>query len=97
MDYVINITEDAWQDLRYFRVYEQRIIVEAIELYLSRDAEIESEHRKQLRPNQLASWEMKTGKYRAFYEIAEPQMVSVVSIGHKDHNELFIRGKKVRL
>ncbi len=54
MEYEINITEDAWQDLQYFKAYEQGIIVDAIERYLSRDAEIESDHRKKLRPNQLA-------------------------------------------
>lgn len=97
MEYEINITEDAWQDLQYFKVYEQRIIADAIEVYLSRDAEVEGEHRKKLRPNKLAPWEMKQGKYRAFYEIEEIQTVEVVAIGHKEHNDLFIRGKKVQL
>ncbi len=97
MEYEINITEDAWQDLQYFKVYEQRIIADAIELYLSQNAEVESEYRKKLRPNSLAPWELKTGKYRAFYETEEVHVVKIVTIGHKEHNELYIRGKKAKL
>jgi mRNA-degrading endonuclease RelE of RelBE toxin-antitoxin system len=93
MEYIVNITEDAWRDLQYFKAYEQRIIVEAIDLYLSLDAQIESGHRKKLRPNPLAPWEMKTDKYRAFYKIEEDQRIDVVAIGYKEHNELFIRGE----
>lgn len=97
MEYEINITDDAWQDLQYFKAYEQRIIVDAIERYLSRDAETESDHRKKLRPNTLAPWELKTGRYRAFYAIEEIQTAKIVAIGYKDHNDLFIRGRKVQL
>lgn len=97
MEYKIDITEDAWQDLQHLKAYEQRIIVDAIELHLSRNAEVESDYRKKLRRNQLAPWELKTGKYRTFYAISEIQTVKVVAVGYKEHKHLFIRGKKVQL
>ena len=38
------------------------------------------------------------GKFRVFYEVNEPaEMVSIVSVGHKVHNVLLIRGKEVQL
>ncbi len=97
MEYEIHITEGAWQDLQYFKAYEQRLIVAAIESWLSRDAASESEQRKKLRPNMLAPWEVRSGKYRVFYVVEEAQAVKIVAIGFKEHNDLFIRGKKVRI
>ena len=45
------------------------------------------------------------GKYRAFYEIEmdvaleldELAVVIIVSVGHKEHNVLYIRGKVIKL
>jgi len=54
-------------------------------------------HRKKLRPNPLAPWELKVSKYRVFYEVSQPQIVKIVAAGYKEHNDLFIRGKKVQL
>jgi mRNA-degrading endonuclease RelE of RelBE toxin-antitoxin system len=78
------------------QAYEQRIVIVAIQTYLWEDADIESNRRKRLRPNELAPWELRAGKYRVFYEL-EAGQVKVVAIGHKEHNELFVRGKKVEL
>jgi mRNA-degrading endonuclease RelE of RelBE toxin-antitoxin system len=77
-------------------VYEQRIVIVTIQAYLWEDADIESNRRKRLRPNELAPWELRAGKYRVFYEL-EAGQVKVVAIGYKEHNELFVRGKKVEL
>ena len=60
------------------------------------EADIESSRRKQLRPNELAPWELRAGKYRVFYELGAGE-VKVVAIGYKEHNELLIRGRKVEL
>ena len=97
MEYEIHITEDAWRDLQYFKAYEQRLIATAVEVWLSRDATIESEQRKKLRPNMLAPWEVRAGKYRVFYVVEEAQAVKIVAIGSKEHNDLFIRGKRVQI
>jgi mRNA interferase RelE/StbE len=45
----------------------------------------------------LAPWELRLGKYRVFYEVVEGSKVRVVAIGHKEHNDLFIRGGRVEL
>ena len=44
----------------------------------------------------IAPWELRIDHYRIFYNI-EYTLVKVVAIGHKEHNELYIRGKKVDL
>jgi len=35
--------------------------------------------------------------YRVFYDLEEEDQVKVVAVGHKEHNDLYIRGKKVEL
>ncbi len=59
MTYEIMLTARARDDLRHFKAYEQRIIRAAISVYLQQAAEDESNHRRQLRPNELAPWELK--------------------------------------
>ena len=49
-----------------------------------------------MRPNPLAPWELRIGDYRVFYEIGE-DIVRVLAIGHKLHNELFIQGQRVEI
>ena len=49
-----------------------------------------------MRPNPLAPWELRIGDRRVFYEVREGS-VRVLAIGHKVHNELFIRGQKVKI
>ncbi len=97
MKYNIDIKESANDDLLHYDTFEQRIIVKAIMKYLQFDANIETRKRKQLRSNPVAPWELKIGKYRVFYEVAEGQKINILAIGHKDHNELLIRGRKVQI
>jgi len=61
------------------------------------DADVESKRRKQLRPNPIAPWELRVGNHRVFYEVKPEGLVRVLAVGHKVHNELFIRAKKVEL
>jgi mRNA-degrading endonuclease RelE of RelBE toxin-antitoxin system len=59
---------------------------------------LETKNRKLLRDNPIASWELRVGKYRVFYEVNDlAQTVSIVSIGHKAHNILLIRDKEVKI
>lgn len=96
MTYRINITPDAREDIRYFKVYEQRIINDGISRFLTQDALVETNRRKPLDPNEVSSWELRIDTYRVFYDV-EGTIVYIVAVGHKEHNELFIRGKRVIL
>lgn len=92
----ITLTPSAGDDIRYFKPHEQRVIVAAIKTYLGVDAEIESRRRKRLRSNPLSPWELRLGDYRVFYEL-ENDNVRVLAVGSKEHGELHIRGRRVRL
>lgn len=96
MIFEVQLAPSADQDLEVYTVREQRIIFDALAELLAVDANVETKKRKQLRPNPLAPWELRIGNYRVFYEIRE-ESVRVLAIGHKVHNELFIRGRKIEI
>jgi mRNA-degrading endonuclease RelE of RelBE toxin-antitoxin system len=97
MRFRVVFSPSAEDDLASYRVFEQRIIVDAIKAHLMADANLESKRRKKMIENRLASWELRTGDYRVFYEIEGDALVKIISIGHKHHNQLLIRGKRVEL
>jgi mRNA-degrading endonuclease RelE of RelBE toxin-antitoxin system len=92
----ICFTPSSEADLRCYRVFEQRAIVDAIKVHLAVDAGIETTRRKRLHEHPIATWELRVGEHRVFYELGEAT-ITVVAVGHKEHNDLFIRGKKVEL
>ena len=106
MDYQISLTESAKGDIAHFEPHDQRIIVAGIISHLKVDAEVRTKRKKPLRSNPVAPWELRLDKFRVFYSIEgdseaktekRAKSVKVVAVGHKEHNELFIRGKKVQL
>lgn len=97
MEFSVDLTSSAIEDLDYYRKSERRLISDAIALFLTHDANVETRRRKPLRPNQIAQWELRIADYRVFYDFEDEDAVKVVAVGHKEHNDLFIRGKKVEL
>jgi mRNA-degrading endonuclease RelE of RelBE toxin-antitoxin system len=96
MKFEVSFTPSADEDLACYRTYQQKIIARGISRFLEVDAHVETRRRKQLRPESLAPWELRLGHYRLFYEI-RGSSVRILAIGHKEHNDLFIRGEKVEL
>ena len=95
MKFEVKFVPSADGDLDYYEAREQKIILNAIVEFLGVDANVETKRRKQLRSNPVAPWELRIGDYRVFYEVREEEILRVLAIGHKEHNELFIRGKRV--
>jgi mRNA-degrading endonuclease RelE of RelBE toxin-antitoxin system len=96
--YVVEFTPEALEDLKSFRKFEQNEIIDGIEAQLKYEPTVETRHRKQLRPNDIAEWELRLGKFRVFYNVEEEGlMVSIEAVGFKIGNLLFIRGEKREL
>ncbi len=93
--YEIEFSMEAFEDLRLFRKSEQTQIIEGIESQLKHEPQLETRNRKRLRPNDVAEWELRLGKYRAFYNVHDEVMiVSIEAIGFKIGSLLFIRGEE---
>jgi mRNA-degrading endonuclease RelE of RelBE toxin-antitoxin system len=96
--YDIEVTEEAKLDLSNYTAFDRKIIVSEIRSQLTYQPNVETKNRKRLRDNPLASWALRVGQFRVFYEVTEAiLMVSVVAVGHKEHNVLWVRGKEVKL
>ena len=91
----IAFTPSALADIQWFRTHEQKVILDKIEEQLTHQPNIETRHRKQLRPNQVAAWELRIGKYRVFYDVdTDRNAVGVKMVDSKEGNKLLIRGKE---
>ncbi len=98
MAYEITITAEAEDDLAIFRAIDRKRISEAIVIQLTHQAEVESRHRKRLRENPIASWELRVENFRIFYNVdGETVTVVIVGVGQKRHNRLYFRGGEVQL
>jgi mRNA-degrading endonuclease RelE of RelBE toxin-antitoxin system len=96
--YGIEFTEEARADLACFSVFEQRRIVDEIRRQLMHEPTLQTRNRKMLHNAPVARWELRVGKHRVFYEVAETtSTVTVGAVGSKEHNTLYIRGEKVQL
>ncbi len=97
-NYRIDVTDEAKSDLTHYTAFERKLVVSQIREQLTHEPSVETRNRKSLRDNPISTWELRIGKYRVFYEVDEaPPSVRVVSVGHKEHNMLLIRGKEVRI
>lgn len=93
--YEIEFTPTAREDIRYFKRYEQNIIIEAIEVQLVYQPTTETANRFRRNPLEIAEWELRIGNYRVFYNVRESvQIVSVERVGEKPNHQIYFRGKK---
>jgi len=96
--YRITFTLGANEDLLWFRKSEQRIIVAGAKEQLTHEPLRVTPNRKPLRTNPIAAWGIRLEEYRVFYDVdVDNRIVTVRAVGYKDHNELFVRGVKVKI
>ena len=94
----IELTQEALGDLAALKKNEQIRVIDAIEAQLKYEPTSETRSRKRLRPNEVAEWELRVGKFRVFYNIGEAiKIVQIEAVGFKIGNLLFIRNKRREL
>jgi mRNA-degrading endonuclease RelE of RelBE toxin-antitoxin system len=94
----IAFTLSARRHLGGLRRYDSKRLLDAIESQLSHRPAQETRNRKRLRPNELAEWELRIGRFRVFYDVLVPAgVVKVEAVGYKEGNQLFISGKEYDL
>lgn len=96
--YDIAYTDEAIEDLTYFKKHEQNEIIDGIELQLRYEPTVETRNRKQMRPNEKADWELRIGKFRILYDVdTEVRIVEIQRIGEKRGNTFLFRGREEEL
>ena len=96
--YEIAFAPEALEDLKALRRFEQKEVIEGIESQLTYEPTVATRNRKKLRPNEVAEWELRMGRFRVFYNADNTaHIVSIAAIGFKIGNLLFIRGEERKL
>ena len=101
MAYEIILSPEALDHLAGFTARQRRIILEEIELQLTNEPTRVTQQRKPMRPNPLASWELRVGQFRVYYQVAHDQpdqaTAYIIAVGIKIRDRIMIGGKEVRL
>jgi mRNA-degrading endonuclease RelE of RelBE toxin-antitoxin system len=97
--YTIEFAKSVEGHFRALTARERAIVIGAIDRQLLHQPLKETRHRKPLRPNPVAPWELRVGQLRVFYEVAgvESGVVRILAVGRKRRNVLMIGGKEIRL
>ncbi len=96
--FAIEFTSEAKDDLKALKKNEQVEIIVAIETQLQYEPMAETRNRKRLRPNDVAEWELRVGKFRVLYNVDNRTLtVRIEVIGFKVGNLLFVQGKRREL
>ena len=96
--HAIEFTAEALGDLQALRKFEQKAVLNGLEAQLQSAPTVEIRNRKRLRPNPVADWELRIGRFRVFYKVdIDRQRVSIEAIGFKIGSQLFVRGKETNL
>ena len=77
----------------------QRLVFDAVDKQLQGEPTVETRNRKRMRPNPMATWKLRIGTLRVYYDVfMEPEpTVLVVAVGIKDRNALRIGGYVVEI
>ncbi len=99
MPYQVAFAEAVKAHLEALTAGQRATVLAAVETQLTNEPLTETRHRKPLRPNPVAPWELRIGKMRVFYDVSEspPQTVRVLAVGIKDRNILRIGGEEIQL
>ena len=83
---------DIRDHLRYLTARQRSTIFDEINQQLAHEPTVETRNRKPLRPNVLASWELRIGNLRVYYDVEEDlePRVDIVALGIKRRNRVYI-------
>jgi mRNA-degrading endonuclease RelE of RelBE toxin-antitoxin system len=94
----IRFSEDAERHLKAFSARDRGIVFSAIEEQLAHQPTVPTRNRKQLRPNPMATWELRVQEFRVLYNVDEEIVtVLVVAIAVKEGNRFVIEGEEYPL
>ena len=99
MEFTIDLSPDAQDKFDDFTARERGTLLDAIDVQLRCQPLVRTRNRKPLDPNDLATWELRVGALRVFYDVeTEPKpIVWIRAIGRKIGNRLYIGGKEIKL
>jgi mRNA-degrading endonuclease RelE of RelBE toxin-antitoxin system len=97
--YRIEYSPETDEHLRVLTARQRSTVFDAVDEQLAHQPTVETRHRKPMRPNPLAPWELRVGELRVYYDVEEEpeKLVIVLAIGVKDRSRVIIGGEEVEL
>ncbi|MEG4323733.1 type II toxin-antitoxin system RelE/ParE family toxin [Microcoleus sp. AT3-A2] len=99
MSYQIEYTDAAIDHLKILTTRQQRTVLDTVDEQLKYEPLVETRNRKPMEPNSLATWELRIGNLRVYYDVEE-NTVSVVyiqAVGVKNRNRVRIGQEEIEL
>jgi mRNA-degrading endonuclease RelE of RelBE toxin-antitoxin system len=97
--YVIGFSPDVKEHLLALGKRDRVTVLDAIEEQLTHEPTRETRQRKPMRPNPLAPWELRVGRFRVYYDVqdAPETVVTVLAVGVKERSRVRIGREEVTL
>ncbi|WP_446392860.1 type II toxin-antitoxin system RelE family toxin [Coleofasciculus sp. E1-EBD-02] len=99
MTYQIEYTDAAIEHLKTLTKRQQRTVLDTVDEQLTYEPLVETRNRKPMQPNSLATWELRIGKLRVYYDV-EDNTVSIVyiqAVAIKNRNRVRIGKEEIEL
>lgn len=99
MAYKVKFAESVQAHFGALTARERATVLDTIGRQLPHEPLRETRHRKPLRPNPIAPWELRVDQLRVFYEVVgeESGVVRILAVGRKVRNTLWIGDREIRL
>ncbi len=105
MSYEIVYAPIALGHLRGLDARERALVVDTVERQLTHQPDNATRNRKLLRPNSIATWELRIGDLRVFYDInrevrsdgGDANRVLILAVGVKRGNRLWLGNEECEL
>lgn len=99
MSYQIEYADAAIEHLKILTTRQQRTVLDTVDEQLKYEPLVETRNRKPMEPNSFATWELRIGNLRVYYDVEE-NTVSVVyiqAVGVKNRNRVRIGQEEIEL
>ena len=99
MAFEIRYAKPTHAHFTHLSVRQQKRLFDAVDAQLTHEPSVETKQRKRMRPNRLATWELRIGELRAYYDVlpGSPPVVLIVAVGIKERNIVWIGGEVTTL
>jgi mRNA-degrading endonuclease RelE of RelBE toxin-antitoxin system len=99
VSYRIEWDPSAEEHLACLTARDQSAVIDTVERQLAHQPTVATRNRKRMRPNPLATWELRVGRARVYYEVVEEpaRIVSIRAVGVKDRSRVLVGSEEIRL
>jgi mRNA-degrading endonuclease RelE of RelBE toxin-antitoxin system len=95
----IEYSPETESHLRALTAAQRSLVLSTVKLHLAQEPTVETRNRKPMRPNLLATWELRIRNPRVYYTVdaAPPHVVSIRAVGVKVRNRVRIANREIEL